>query len=248
MSIQLIKDAAPSWSEIYDWYTDLEAPFTAAQVDSLGLQPHQTVLDIGAGSGRLTVPMARKAASVTAIDVLPGLLDRLRQRAQREGIVNVRTANLDWRTIEPARDIERHDVVVASRFDGIEDLMKLDAAANQRVCLLIFSGPSTGALHRALLQGIVAEPVEPPVRQPGFMTIFNELCDLGLDPNVLHLMDGFTRCYANVDEAVEDFAWILPDASFAFNLRRNLEQFLTPDEKGVRFLFRTRSTLLFWDK
>jgi SAM-dependent methyltransferase len=240
--------APADWPEIYDRLVDLEEPFTGAQVEALGLKPHQRVLDLGAGSGRLSIPIARRVASVTALDRSSELLSRLDAKAAEAGLDQIHAVEADWDVLEPGRDIERHDVVVAARFNGTRDLMKLDAAANERVCLLMFSGPSTKALHSALLAGIVPFAAEPQVARHGFSDVFNELCDLGLDPNVLHLADGFTRVYGSVDAAVEDFSWLLPDPSFSFNLRRNLTRFLVPEGAGVRFLFRTRSTLVWWEK
>jgi len=55
------------------------------------VQQGDRVLEIGAGTGRFTVALARRAASVTAVDVSPGMLQRLEARAAREGLDNVTT-------------------------------------------------------------------------------------------------------------------------------------------------------------
>ncbi|MGQ4273606.1 class I SAM-dependent methyltransferase [Terrihabitans sp. B22-R8] len=222
--------------------------FTNAQVEALGLRPDQTVLDLGAGSGRLAMPMARRAARVTALDRSSRLLARLTRDAWDAEYTNLKVVAADWDKVRVGRDLPRHDVVVAARFNGPHDLMKLDAAANERVCLMLFSGPSTRALHSALLEGIAPILEEEPVTQAGFVRLFNEMCECGLDPNVLHIPDGFTRWYPDEDAAAGDFRWMLPDASFAYNLQRNIRRFLIAENGGVRFLLRTRSTLIWWDK
>lgn len=63
-------------------------------LDRLALRPGMTVLDIGAGPGRLSVPAARRVApggEVVALDIQPGMLDKLRARAAAAGVTNIRT-------------------------------------------------------------------------------------------------------------------------------------------------------------
>lgn len=65
---------------------------TSALLDALGLEPGMTVADIGAGSGRLTVPMARRVAPGTAYgtDIQPEMLAFLEARARSEGLPNLK--------------------------------------------------------------------------------------------------------------------------------------------------------------
>lgn len=240
--------ASADWSAIYDRYAELETPFAAAQLDAMALRPHHTVLDVGCGSGRLALPMARRVRSVTALDRDAPLLRRLGARAADEAISNIVVRQADWDEIEPPRDIGRHDIVVASRFTGAADLMKLDAAAHEAVFVLMFSGPSTRALHDALLEGIAPPAPETAIDTPGFVRLFNELAAAGLDANVLHLPDGFTRRYPSEDAAFADFDWLAVKPELRFLLRRNLGRFLWEEEGGARFLFPTRSTLVWWRK
>lgn len=58
----------------------------------LGIRPGMTVADIGAGGGYYTVRLARRVGStgrVIAEDVMPAYLEALRQRVEREQLVNV---------------------------------------------------------------------------------------------------------------------------------------------------------------
>lgn len=67
-------------------------------VAKLALKPGESVADIGAGSGYFTVPLARAVGPggiVYAVDVDPGMLDYIRQRAKREGLENIRTVLAD---------------------------------------------------------------------------------------------------------------------------------------------------------
>jgi SAM-dependent methyltransferase len=51
--------------------------------------PLNSVLDFGCGAGRLTLPLARRAARVLACDVAPTILEHARQNAQEAGLHNV---------------------------------------------------------------------------------------------------------------------------------------------------------------
>ena len=57
-------------------------------VDELDLSGRD-VCDIGAGTGRFTLPAAQRARRVIAVDAVPALLDRLDARARAEGLDNI---------------------------------------------------------------------------------------------------------------------------------------------------------------
>ena len=65
---------------------------TSALLDALDLRPGLCVADIGAGSGRLTVPIARRVAPGTAFgtDIQPEMLAFLEARARTEGLANLK--------------------------------------------------------------------------------------------------------------------------------------------------------------
>lgn len=67
-----------------------EAPDLA--LGALDLKPGQTVADIGAGSGYMTVRMAKRVGAsgrVYGVDIQPQMIDMLRQRVTKEKLTNV---------------------------------------------------------------------------------------------------------------------------------------------------------------
>lgn len=67
-----------------------EAP--SKLIQALRLRPGMAAADIGAGSGYLTLPMARKVApsgKVYAVDIQPEMLDILRRKMRQSGIRNI---------------------------------------------------------------------------------------------------------------------------------------------------------------
>jgi ubiquinone/menaquinone biosynthesis C-methylase UbiE len=66
----------------------------AALHAQLGLEPGDTVCDVGAGNGYHSLPLAKRVAPggrVVATDIQQGMLDRLEARAKEAGIENVTT-------------------------------------------------------------------------------------------------------------------------------------------------------------
>lgn len=56
--------AHSGWELTYDPLAALEGDFTPLQIDAMALKPDHSVLDIGAGSGRLALPLAERVCHV----------------------------------------------------------------------------------------------------------------------------------------------------------------------------------------
>jgi ubiquinone/menaquinone biosynthesis C-methylase UbiE len=57
-----------------------------AFVGGLPVKPGARVLDVACGTGNSAIPMARRGAVVTGVDIAPNLLEQARQRAAAEGL------------------------------------------------------------------------------------------------------------------------------------------------------------------
>ncbi len=55
-------------------------------IDRLPIFPGARVLDVATGTGNLAIPLARKTAVVTGVDIAPNLLAQARERAAVEGL------------------------------------------------------------------------------------------------------------------------------------------------------------------
>jgi SAM-dependent methyltransferase len=58
-------------------------PFESALLEALGPVSGLTVLELGCGTGDLSLELLRRGARLTALDVSPGSVDLLRRRAER---------------------------------------------------------------------------------------------------------------------------------------------------------------------
>lgn len=64
--------------------------------------PNSSVLDIGAGSGAYTIPLAKVARSVTVVEPSHGQIARLKKRAGQEELDNIEIINKRWQDVERA--------------------------------------------------------------------------------------------------------------------------------------------------
>src|SRR5690348_4619014 len=74
----------PTW---LGWLVEMDNPFTETNrasiiIRHLDVQPGMSVIDIGCGPGRLTLPLAKGVGSqsdVTAVDIQAGMLERTQE-------------------------------------------------------------------------------------------------------------------------------------------------------------------------
>ncbi|CAN5606636.1 class I SAM-dependent methyltransferase [soil metagenome] len=84
----------------YDAKEDAGAADEVALLEALGLTPASVVVDLGAGTGQLTLAIAARCARVVAVDVSPVMLDRLRAKVATSGLTNVEVVQAGFLTYE----------------------------------------------------------------------------------------------------------------------------------------------------
>ena len=78
---------APSWD--HEGAAGLEAVI-ATVLAVAQVRPGTVAVDLGAGTGSLSLPLAQQGADVTAVDISPAMLERLAEKAARAGLDRVR--------------------------------------------------------------------------------------------------------------------------------------------------------------
>jgi len=174
------------------------------------IAPQDTVLEVGAGTGGFTLPIARRAALVSALDYAPAMLRVLAENTRRAGLGNVCLIEGD---LEVA-PLERHDVVLAANAlyrvaDARATLERLLAAARKRL-LVVWSVGRAQRWERA------ARELVAPGRYragPDYIHLLDVLYDLGADAEVELVATSFSREYADEEEAVAALvSWPEPTA------------------------------------
>jgi len=239
-------------TEMYDGMAKLEKAFTQKQVDTMGIIKDDTVVDIGCGPGRLTVPMAKKAKSVTCVDAYDKMLERCMLNAKNEGLENVTPLFQSWLDEDAVEKIGKHDIAVASRSVGMFDLIKLNQIATKYVFVMSFANaPSLREIQLDFLEGIsdISSPKpRPDARMFDYNVTFNMIYDMGANPSVVVLDDGFERTYASKEEAYENLRFlgtILPEQEERY--RANVDRYLDVlDDGSVHLLRKTKTFVMWW--
>jgi 2-polyprenyl-3-methyl-5-hydroxy-6-metoxy-1,4-benzoquinol methylase len=104
--------------------------------------PDDRIIDVGAGGGRLAIPLAHRCREVVAIEPSPAMRAVLAEGMTRHGVTNVRIVATTWEeaTIEPAPLVFAAHVTYGVR--PIEPfLRKVDALATRHAALIVMRDP-----------------------------------------------------------------------------------------------------------
>ncbi|MEW6266327.1 MAG: class I SAM-dependent methyltransferase [Thermodesulfobacteriota bacterium] len=189
------------WAAFYDRVGDIYADMMPDHWD-LGLalaeyffreeivRPGDRVLDVGCGSGCLSLPLARGGAKVTALDKSAGMLAALTETAQNHSAAGIETRCLAWQNFPAVRN---YDLAVAAFFPPAldpEGLMRLETFSRRYCALVLGAGGGTPPIHRRIWEEFLA-----PCLQPGRVHVVQTLGYLlAVDrrPNLKHLFRPYT--------------------------------------------------------
>ena len=123
--------------------------YPALLLEKIRITPGCSILDVGCGTGAISIPAARTAGHVTALDISSEMLRILAEDARKERLSNISCVNRSWDSMIVGKDIEPHDIVIASRsMGGSSDLWKalekVDSAALHYVYVTAWGGGNTG--------------------------------------------------------------------------------------------------------
>lgn len=223
-----------------------------ALFSKLILDENDSILDLGCGEGSITLPLAQKVRKVTGVDSSTKMLELLNQRAENEGIDNVKTI------LKPLEDITfeevgSHDVVLASRsLNGIipikRTLEEINKIANKYVFITLF-GPENWKIEGEFNEYIGRENKH----FPGHDYLFNILFNMGIYANIERLDIKAYREYDSIEEAMDNgkFRLDLLDDEEKAKLREYLEKILRKNpETGKLYNKKDKADwiLIWWKK
>jgi len=238
------------FASMYNQMAAMEETYTLNQINCFGTSASDTVLDIGCGPGRITVPMAKRASSVTGIDTSELMMGYCRANVKAAGLSNVVVRNLDWEKAN-SENLEKHDIVIACRSIGMNDIPKLASFANKYVVLIAWANADSipdvlADLFRGA-DGRDYSPQRPRDRRVGYNAMWNIAYDYGFDPNIRIVPDGFTKDYLSREEAYSDLiklGSVIEGKMGVF--RDNVDRLLSPNGNGFTFRRETKSYVIWF--
>ena len=190
------------------------------------LIPGETLLDVGAGGGRLALPLALTCSSVTAVEPSPSMCDVLRETAHESGIQNVSIVEAGW----PDASVDPADVTLCSHVvyvvEHIEPFVrKLDTHARRLALAVVFQFPPQSQMY-GLWEQVHGEKRHPLPTLPQFLPVLDEL---GIRPEVTELEAYPPMGFSSYEDARDSIArriYVQPDTDAMDRLERALEQSL----------------------
>lgn len=247
------KDTTKSWNKIAtkfdEWMKKDDYP--GELVSKIKIQKGDSVLDIGSGNGAITIPLAKKARSVTAIDISTKMLNLLREKAVKENISNIKCIKSKIEDLK-VDEIGEHDVVVASRsFNGITDIQleleKVNQIARKYVYITLW-----GINNREFESKIARLLGRQSYQHPDYTIVMNILKDMGIHAHAEPLKSNTLNFYSNLDDALERIQWRIGELNEEekIQVKDYLNKTLTKNRDGTFSYSRTNSkwVLIWWKK
>lgn len=151
---------------------------------NIPLDRDTTVLDIGPGTGVLSVAISRRVKRVRTIEPSPAMVSLLNRYLRQEKIANVDCIHKKWEDIVPFEDVTPHHVVMASFSLNMRDIraavIKMNTLAERHVCLLTFVGNPWWD-YRALWPGVHGKEY---FVGPDYMDLYNVLYAMGIRADI----------------------------------------------------------------
>ncbi|MFH0769349.1 MAG: methyltransferase domain-containing protein [Chloroflexota bacterium] len=163
------------------------------------LKPHETVLDIGGGTGRLAIPLAKVAREVTVVEPAKAMSDILLEKSHVEGLKNIRIIQKIWEEAE----VVPHDIAIcAHAMYGSTDfagfVRKMEKSARRRCYLSLRLITPTGIMAE-ISRDIYGNPND----SPNFIIAYNALYSMGIFASVLVEEDVFHWTSSDIESALE---------------------------------------------
>lgn len=215
------------------------------------IEPLDTVLDIGGGAGRISLPLALRCREVMDIEPSPGMCAEFMESAAEAGIANARTVQSAWPATAIAGDVALVFNVTYFVREIVPFVEALMAAARRRVVIGVWSvPPPNGAAE--LFKVAFGEEQE---LAPGHAELLAVLWEMGILPDVRMLPAEFPLRQpplATEDETVRFYLGTLQpvdESAAEARIRANFGRLFTRNEKGFLPGWRmpTREMLVTWE-
>jgi 2-polyprenyl-3-methyl-5-hydroxy-6-metoxy-1,4-benzoquinol methylase len=105
------------------------------------IKPDFEALDIGAGTGALTIPLTKVVRRVTAVEPSEEMVRRLMKDVEERGIRKIKVINKSWQEVDDAAIREKFDIVACShllwQFEDVDKQLKRMENASRRYCCVV---------------------------------------------------------------------------------------------------------------
>ncbi len=207
----------------------------------------RSFLDVGAGCGALSIPLARSGKKVTSLEPSDAMLGFLEDDIAAEGLKNIRTVRASWGEAE----LRPHDVVLCA---NVPDLLKepepfiKDAVrlARKAVFLIENADPESDKFYYRELYPLLFN--RPFGERADYLKTYVALHSMRIFANVEIIEYDFDQPFDDIPEAIEFWKEYLGIVTEEHD--RKLREFLEKKlirKKGVLLArFHKKSAIIWW--
>lgn len=193
------------------------------RIREMDVFPKARVLDIGAGPGTLSIPLAGMVKDVTAVEPSPGMREFLEENIRNYKLDNVTVVPKPWEDIDPATDLKGpYDIVISSYSLGFPDLREALAKMNEVSC---------GTAYVFWFADMMTIP------QKNYAPIWEDLFGVparkNRAPNIVYNLLMQMGIYANVTVTRRDTKTRFADLETAFSNQKKMLHLTTPEQDEI---------------
>jgi len=213
------------------------------------ITPEETVLDVGAGGGRIAIPLAEYSSHVTAVEPSEGMREQLVGTVEAWRVKNLSVIASRWEETV----VEPHDLVVCAHVvytvRAIEGyIRKLSKNARKSVALISFARPAT-AIYLPLWSRVHGEER---IELPTLPQIESLLSEMGIEYRETLLKEWISRPFKSREQALIECQarlFVSPDSKKSKILNDLLGESLIEVEGGFRLKWVEphRPRIISWD-
>lgn len=213
------------------------------------LDGDDTVIDVGAGGGRIAIPLARRCREVTALEPSPAMRSQLESSLVELGVTNVKVMPGRWEAVE----IAAADHVVCSHVmyattPILPFVEKLHSHARKRVTVMLRERPPQANFHE-LFENLFGEKRVALPAMPEFRRLLESL---GVEYGVHRLEDRPHGMFPDAEAALARATqrlFLVPGSPNAKRLAALLPGCLVPNGNGVKLKWAEpqRGWLVTWE-
>ena len=217
------------------------------------VQQEDSVIDVGGGAGRVSLPLGLRCREVINVDPSSGMKAEFEESAAEAGLSNTQFVQSDWSSVVGVSG----DLVITANLtyfvrDIVSFIRRMEEMAERRVIINLWSMPPCDQ-NAAIFRLVYGEEKE---AAPGHRFLLPVIWELGILPDVQVLPGTFRESElpqtidASVQEAMRG-QWLHPkDRDFATNLiLEHFEELYEHTSQGYRSLWQeeARELLITWE-
>jgi len=208
---------------------------------------NESALDVGCGSGGVTIPLSRLMQQVTALDISPLALTAMQKEALKAGVTNIIPVVGDFSNLYLSNQIKSHDIVIASRslpMGNLKQSLTIMNTLAKKSCYLTWTAGDNELLKNVCQ--ILGKQYSP---FPEYLIILVMLYTMGIHAN-LELFSSEGSCnYASLEEVVSEAIqrYTIPKEEINEELTEYVKNQLIIDNGQYHWVIKSEWALIWWD-